>query len=94
MGKEGKVVGAEMKDVVCLFFWDFVWQVILAGVFALPLGYLIMDRWLQDYAYRTNISIGSLLGILAGVLGLVLFTVARQIFHVANINPAVEIKRE
>ena len=59
MEEEGKVVGAEMKDVVYLFFWDFVWQVILAGV-----------------------------------LGLVLFTVARQIFHVANFNPAVEIKRE
>ena len=89
-----KVMGAEIHDILYLFFKAYVLQVVLAAVFALPVTYLVMNNWLQDYAYRTNIPLWLLLGVVVCLIILVLLTIVGQILEAANRNPAEELKRE
>jgi putative ABC transport system permease protein len=89
-----KVVGAEAGDIVRMFFRDYTFQVILAGIVALPLGYYAMSRWLEGYAYRTNIPWWLLTGVITIVALLVLLTVLGQVLRAANSNPADVIKCE
>ena len=89
-----KIVGAEMGDIVRMFFREHTLQVLISGVVALPLAYLAMSSWLQGYAYRTNISLWLLIGVVIVVATLVLLTVLRQVLKAANSNPAEVLKSE
>jgi len=89
-----KVVGAEVKDIVRMFFREYTLQVIIAGAIALPLAYLAMNRWLQGYAYRTDISWWLLAGVMIGVVAVVLLTVLGQVLKAATSNPGEVVKSE
>jgi putative ABC transport system permease protein len=89
-----KVFGADVRDIVRMFFSEYIWQVIIAGVVALPLAYYVMFRWLQGYAYRTNIPWWLLAGVITGVVAVVLLTVLGQVLKAANSNPAEVVKSE
>ena len=60
----------------------------IANVIVWPIAYLLLNRWLQTFAYR--ISIGWLTFLLTGmaVLAVSLLTVSRQIIRAATANPA------
>jgi putative ABC transport system permease protein len=89
-----KVVGAEVSDIVRMFFREHTLHVIMAGVIALPLAYYAMFRWLQGYAYRTNIPWWLLAGVIAVLAVVVLLTVLGQVLKAANSNPAEVVKSE
>jgi putative ABC transport system permease protein len=89
-----KVVGAEVGDVVRLFFREYTLQVIIAGVIALPLAFFAMFRWLQGYAYRTDIPWWLPAGVIMAVVSAVLLTVLGQVLKTAHQNPAEVVKRE
>jgi len=89
-----KVAGAEVNTLVRMFFREYTLQVIVAGVIGLPLAYIVMDRWLQGYAYRTNIPWWLLIGVIAVIIVVVLLTVLGQVVKAANNNPAEVIKSE
>jgi putative ABC transport system permease protein len=87
-----KVFGAKVSEIVRMFFREYALQVIIAGVVALPLAYLIMTRWLEGYAYRTNIPWWLLAGVITAVIAVVLLTVLGQVLRAANRNPAEVVK--
>ena len=89
-----KVFGAEVRDIVSLFFREYTLQVIIAGAIALPIAYYAMHQWLQGYAYRTNISWWLLTGVIVAVAAVVMLTVLGQIWKAANQNPAEVVKNE
>lgn len=89
-----KVVGAEAGTIVRMFFCEYTLQVIIASLFALPLAYISMRVWLQGYAYRTNISLLLLFGIIVVIIAIVLLTVLGQVLKAANSNLASVIKNE
>jgi len=89
-----KVVGAEVGDIIRMFFREHTLQVIIAGVVALPLAYYAMYRWLQGYAYRTNIPWWLLTGVITVVIAIVLLTVLGQTLKAAKSNPAETVKGE
>jgi len=89
-----KVMGAQVGDIIGMFFREHTLQVIFAGVVALPLAYLAMSRWLQGYAYRTNIPWWLLAGVIAVIIAVVLLTVLGQVLKAANRNPAEVVKSE
>jgi len=89
-----KVVGAEVNDIVRMFFREHTLQVIMACVVALPLAYFAMLRWLQGYAYRTNIPWWLLTGVMTVVIAIVLLTVLGQTLKAAQSNPADTVKGE
>ncbi|MDR2809022.1 MAG: ABC transporter permease [Tannerellaceae bacterium] len=89
-----KVMGAEAGDVVRMFFHEYILLVILAGLIAFPPAYLAMSRWLQGYAYRTNIPWWLPVGVITVVVVVVLLTVLGQVLRAANSNPAEVVKSE
>jgi putative ABC transport system permease protein len=89
-----KVFGAEVSDIVRMFFREHTLQVIIAGVVALPFAYYAMFRWLQGYAYRTNIPWWLLAGVITAIVAVVLLTVLGQVLKAANSNPAEVVKSE
>jgi putative ABC transport system permease protein len=51
-----KVLGSSVGGIVALFLKDFLGVAFIAGLTACPLAWLIMRGWLNDYAYKINIS--------------------------------------
>ena len=89
-----KVLGASVQQIVGLLSKDFLKLVILSILIASPIAYYFMDKWLQDFAYRVNISwwIFALAGILAIVIALL--TVSYQAIRAALANPVKSLRTE
>ncbi|HEX5153777.1 MAG TPA: ABC transporter permease [Parafilimonas sp.] len=89
-----KVLGASVPDIVALLSEDFIKLVIIAFVIAVPVAYWIMHHWLQDYAYRINISwwIFLLAGIFA--IAIALATISFQAIKAAVANPVKSLRTE
>jgi putative ABC transport system permease protein len=89
-----KVLGASVKTVVTILSKDFVKLVILALVIAIPLGWLAMNKWLQNYPYRIGITweIFALAGAL--VLFIALVTVSFQALRSAMASPVNSLRSE
>ncbi|NBC19187.1 MAG: FtsX-like permease family protein [Bacteroidetes bacterium] len=89
-----KVLGASAAQIVGLLSKDFARLVVLAIVLAAPVAYLVMERWLADFAVRIDVGVGTL-G-LAGGLALVvaLLTVGAQAFRAAQTDPAHSLRYE
>lgn len=89
-----KVVGAEVSNIIGMFFREYTTLVIITGIVALPLAYIVMNNWLEGYAYRTNIPCWLLASVVTGVIAVVLLTVWGQVLKAANSNPAEVVKSE
>jgi len=89
-----KVVGASMKDVVFMLSKEFTKWVLLSNVIAWPVAYFVAQKFLQKYAFRTNI--GPEIYVLSGLaaLGIALLTVSYQALKAARANPADSLRYE
>jgi len=89
-----KVLGAEISGIVSLLSKDFIKLVGIAALIAFPLGWFLMNRWLQDFAYRTSIAwwVFVVAGISAMVIALV--TVSFQAIKTALMNPVSSLRSE
>ncbi len=89
-----KVLGASPWKIISFFSMNFTKLVIIANAVAWPIAYAVMQRWLQNYAYRTSIGIGVF--ILAGGLGLfiALVSVGYQTLRAATANPVDSLRYE
>ena len=89
-----KVLGAPPWKIISLFSMNFAKLVSIANAVAWPAAYVVMHRWLQDYAYRTPIGIWVF--VLAGSLGLfiALVSVGYQTLRAATANPVDSLRYE
>ncbi len=89
-----KVNGATVSEVIVLLNKDFVRWVAIAFVIATPIAYYAMNKWLENFAYKTNLSwwIFALAGLLA--LGIALLTVSWQSWKAATRNPVEALRYE
>jgi putative ABC transport system permease protein len=89
-----KVLGASVTQIVNLLSKDFLKLVILGIVIASPIAYWAMNKWLQDFAYRVEISwwIFALAGVVAIVIALL--TVSYQSIKAALANPVKSLRTE
>jgi len=89
-----KVLGASVGGVVALLSKDFVKLVLLANLIAWPIAYYAMNRWLQNFAYRVNLSwwVFALAGGVA--LLIALLTVSTQAIKAALANPVEALRYE
>ena len=51
-----KVLGASVGQIVSLLSKDFLKLVLIAFLIAIPIGWFFMNKWLQDFAYRVNMT--------------------------------------
>jgi putative ABC transport system permease protein len=89
-----KVLGASAQSIVMLLAQDFLRLVAIAFVIAVPVSWYAAHRWLESFAYRTDIHLW--LFALAGALtALVAFvTVALQAYQAASANPVETLRSE
>jgi putative ABC transport system permease protein len=89
-----KVLGAESSQVLYHFVYEYVLLVFLAALPSLPAAYLLMRKWLSNFAYHGRISVQVfVLSILFSML-VVGLTVAWQVFRTASSNPVDAIRYE
>jgi putative ABC transport system permease protein len=89
-----KVLGATERSLVFLLSREFLYLVLLSLVIAIPVTWLVMHNWLQDFAYR--ISIEWWVFLLGGALALLiaLATVGFQALRAATTNPVRSLRTE
>ncbi|ADB36977.1 protein of unknown function DUF214 [Spirosoma linguale DSM 74] len=89
-----KVLGASVLGLWGLLSRDFVVLVLIAFGIATPIAYYVITSWLQEYAYRTELSwwIFALSG--AGALAVTLLTVSFQSIKAALMNPVKSLRSE
>lgn len=89
-----KVLGASDTGIISLVSKEFVILLTLANALAWPIAFLLMDRMLEGYAYRTDITAWIFLA--AGVLAYIiaLLTVSYQAFKAARTDPARALRYE
>jgi putative ABC transport system permease protein len=89
-----KVNGARISEILAMLNKDFVKWVLIAFVIATPIAWYVMNRWLENFAYKTTLSwwIFALAGMLA--LGVALLTVSWQSWRAATRNPVEALRYE
>jgi ABC-type antimicrobial peptide transport system permease subunit len=89
-----KVMGSGTAEIVKLLSADFTRLVVIAIVISIPIGYIIIHRWLGNFAYRIELHWWYFAG--AGVVTLLItwFTVGMQTVKAALINPVECLKEE
>lgn len=89
-----KVLGAGIIDIIKILNTDFIKLVFIGFVIASPIAFIIMNKWLQDFAFKIEISpVYFLIGV-AITLFVALFTISFQSIKAALINPAETLKYE
>lgn len=89
-----KVLGASVPQIVRLIATDFVLLVLLAFVIAVPLAWIAMSKWLDNFVYRTNISWWIFFAAGASMILIALLTLAIQTIKAAIANPVKSLRTE
>jgi len=89
-----KVLGASITTIISMLSRDFLILVVVSLVIASPIAYYFMHSWLQDFAYRVNISLWVFL--LSGLSAVIIAfaTVSFQAIRVALTNPVKSLRNE
>jgi putative ABC transport system permease protein len=89
-----KVLGASVSEIVAMISKDFIKLVLIAFVIAFPVGWWMMNQWLQSFAYRINISwwVFAFAGLLTVAIALI--TVSFQAIKAAVANPVKSLRSE
>jgi putative ABC transport system permease protein len=89
-----KVLGGGILKISFLLSRDFVRLVLIAFFIGAPLAWYFSNRWLQDYAYRIDLSWGLFLAVGAGILTITLLTVGIRASRAAATNPGISLRSE
>ena len=89
-----KTLGASVTGIILLLSKNYTKWVLIANIIAWPTAYYFMNKWLQDFAYKTEMSIWIFL--LSGILALIiaLLTVSANAVKAATANPVKSLKYE
>ena len=89
-----KVIGASVPGITALLVKEFIQPVFIATVLAVPIVWYGMNKWLEDFAYRINISwwVFAVAGILTMIIAIL--TVSLQAIKAAVANPIKSLRTE
>ena len=89
-----KISGAKIVEIVTMLNKTVVQWVLVGFIVSIPISYYAMNKWLQNFAYKTELSwwIFALAGLLA--LGIALLTVSFQSWKAATRNPVEALRYE
>jgi putative ABC transport system permease protein len=89
-----KVLGASVSNIIGLLSKEFIVLVGIANIIAWPIAYFIMNKWLQDFAYRASLNIWSFLAAGITALFIAFLTISYQSVKAALADPVKSIKHE
>ncbi len=89
-----KILGSSVRNIVLMLSLDFTKLVIVSNIIAWPIAWFIMNKWLQNFAYKTNIS-WTVFAISGGISLLVaILSVVFQALKAATNNPIKSLRYE
>jgi putative ABC transport system permease protein len=89
-----KALGASVPNIVILLSKEFTKWVLISNLIAWPAAYFVMNQWLNNFSYRTNINIGMFLFSAALAFMIALVTVSYQAVKASLANPADSLRFE
>jgi putative ABC transport system permease protein len=89
-----KVIGASVASIVMLFAKQYLKLVIIANIIAWPLGWYLMDKWLQTYPYRVSINWWMFAVALSAGVITAFATVIFKTLKAATANPVDSLRAE
>ena len=89
-----KVLGAPMRSLITIMIKEFLVMVAAANVIAWPIAFYVMNKWLENFAYRASIGIYLFLLPSMAALMIALFTVSFQCIKAATANPVDSLRYE
>ena len=89
-----KVNGATVKDILTMFFREYVTMLLTAAIVAFPITYAIIKRWIEGYTRQMSISIWLFLGVFFILLAVIIISIGYRVWKAANENPADVVKSE
>lgn len=89
-----KVLGASVPGIIFFLNREFLIKVLVANLLAWPVAYFAMHKWLQNFAYRVDISLWVFLGSAALAFVISLLTVSYQTLKAAKTDPVKSLRYE
>jgi ABC-type antimicrobial peptide transport system permease subunit len=89
-----KVLGARVSNIVAMLSKDFVVLVLIALLIASPVAWYFMNQWLQDFAFRVNVSWWVFVAAGSAAVLIALITVSFQAIKAAIANPVKSLRTE
>ncbi|HVG15716.1 MAG TPA: FtsX-like permease family protein, partial [Chitinophagaceae bacterium] len=89
-----KVLGASVASIVQMLSSDFLKLILVASCLAVPIAWLGINKWLQDFAYHINIGWWMLPASCTLAVVIALFTVSFQAIKAAIANPVKSLRTE
>jgi putative ABC transport system permease protein len=89
-----KVLGASVPQILGLFGKEFGLLIVIAFAVAAPLGWFVMNKWLQNYQYRIDIGVGVFLLAIGTTVIIALLTVGYRSLKAAWANPITSLRTE
>jgi ABC-type antimicrobial peptide transport system permease subunit len=89
-----KVFGANEAIILRLISRDFLILVLIAIAIAFPVSYYFMNNWLENYVYKTSLSVTLFLASAALTILITVVTIGFKAYQAAVLNPAESIRVE
>ncbi len=89
-----KILGASVPQILVLLVSDFVKLVVISCLVAFPIGYWVMNNWLQNFAYKINIGWEIFAISLTVILGLTLLTISYESIRASIEKPTKSLRYE
>ena len=89
-----KVLGSSLGNILALLTKDFMVMILIAGMIASPIAWLLMNRWLENYEYHTSLSWWIFALAISGVILITLLTMGYKTLKAARVNPVKSLRTE
>lgn len=89
-----RIMGSTTNEVLSLLLTKFCAPLLVSFIFAVPLSWFIMDKWLESFSYRIGLSPWIFIASGAVSLLIAVVSISFQTLHAAHSNPADAIRAE
>jgi putative ABC transport system permease protein len=89
-----KILGANVSTLVTMLSKDFIRLIFVSIIIATPLAWLVMQKWLQGFAYRQNIQWWVFMVTGLGAVAIAFITVSFQSIKAALVNPVKSLRND
>ncbi len=89
-----RLLGASVASIFKLLSKEFIWLILIAEIISIPVSLYLLNRWLNNFAYRIDVNLLLLISAGAIVIIISLITISFQVIKAASVNPAKSLKYE